>query len=224
MTAGDFLEVYTEPGTKTAKGQTEEYRIKWNVMQCLFYRLLGRYLHSFLYRHSQQRHCIHWKNLAHPKAWRILDKFRLVAKTFHSPTKIEERPFLGPLLYHFADLLNEESIELTYEELKEVLVKVGFQIIVSLLDSLRYDVIKLVHYFLFPVGRKRRNMSLRRTPKTAAPCYSTSTTASFSLLKNLLQMMKGLLNKMNWNERTCSQLSGRACKPSAFRCPNWLNL
>ena len=54
MTAGDFLEVYTEPGTKNAKGQTEEYRIKWNVMQCLFYRLLGRDLHGFLYRHSQQ--------------------------------------------------------------------------------------------------------------------------------------------------------------------------
>ena len=34
----------------------------------------------------------------------------------------------GPLLYHFADLLNEQSIELTYEELKEVIKKVGFTI------------------------------------------------------------------------------------------------
>ena len=41
MTAGDFLEVYTEPGTKTAKGQTEEYRIKWNVMQFFILQTLG---------------------------------------------------------------------------------------------------------------------------------------------------------------------------------------
>ncbi|CAH1789883.1 unnamed protein product, partial [Owenia fusiformis] len=34
---------------------------------------------------------------------------------------------LGPLLYHFADLTNEESIELSYEDLKHVIEKIGFK-------------------------------------------------------------------------------------------------
>jgi len=35
----------------------------------------------------------------------------------------------GPLLYHFADLAGESSIELSYEDLREVIVKLNFDII-----------------------------------------------------------------------------------------------
>ncbi|XP_067653947.1 carnosine N-methyltransferase-like isoform X1 [Haliotis asinina] len=35
---------------------------------------------------------------------------------------------LGPLLYHYADMANESSIELSYEELKNVITKIGFVI------------------------------------------------------------------------------------------------
>ena len=37
----------------------------------------------------------------------------------------------GPLMYHFADLRNEKSIELTYEQLRYAIEKVGFKYIVS---------------------------------------------------------------------------------------------
>jgi hypothetical protein len=38
---------------------------------------------------------------------------------------------LGPLLYHFSDMANESSIELPYDKLREVIVKFGFEIVVS---------------------------------------------------------------------------------------------
>jgi carnosine N-methyltransferase len=38
---------------------------------------------------------------------------------------------LGPLLYHFADMPNESSIELSYEDVKSVIEKTGFVIEVS---------------------------------------------------------------------------------------------
>ena len=37
---------------------------------------------------------------------------------------------LGPLLYHFADMPNEPSIELGYAELKNVILSLNFEIIV----------------------------------------------------------------------------------------------
>ncbi|ELU06434.1 hypothetical protein CAPTEDRAFT_141416 [Capitella teleta] len=38
---------------------------------------------------------------------------------------------LGPLLYHFADMINESSIELPYDKLKEIIQKKNFEIIVK---------------------------------------------------------------------------------------------
>jgi carnosine N-methyltransferase len=35
---------------------------------------------------------------------------------------------LGPLLYHYADVQNEVSIELSWEELKIIILKIGFKI------------------------------------------------------------------------------------------------
>ena len=37
----------------------------------------------------------------------------------------------GPLLYHFAETEGEDSIELSYEELREVIVQFDLEIIVS---------------------------------------------------------------------------------------------
>lgn len=34
--------------------------------------------------------------------------------------------FSGPLLYHFADVMNELSIELSYEQLRVAILKIGF--------------------------------------------------------------------------------------------------
>lgn len=34
---------------------------------------------------------------------------------------------VGPLLYHFADMPDEDSIQLPYEEIKEVIKKIGFE-------------------------------------------------------------------------------------------------
>jgi carnosine N-methyltransferase len=38
---------------------------------------------------------------------------------------------LGPLLYHFSDILHETSIELPYEDVMSVIKDVGFKIVVS---------------------------------------------------------------------------------------------
>ena len=38
---------------------------------------------------------------------------------------------LGPLLYHFSDLANENSIEPSYQVVREVIVGLGFEIEVS---------------------------------------------------------------------------------------------
>jgi hypothetical protein len=35
---------------------------------------------------------------------------------------------LGPLLYHFSDLPNEDSIEPSYQVVREVIVGIGFEI------------------------------------------------------------------------------------------------
>lgn len=37
----------------------------------------------------------------------------------------------GPLLYHYSDILTEESIELSYEQIKRVIDKVGFSFVVK---------------------------------------------------------------------------------------------
>lgn len=37
---------------------------------------------------------------------------------------------LGPLLYHHADVPNENSIEPSYEEIREIIVKYGFKMMV----------------------------------------------------------------------------------------------
>ena len=39
--------------------------------------------------------------------------------------------YKGPLLYHFADMPNEMSIEIGWKELKEVILKYNFEILVS---------------------------------------------------------------------------------------------
>jgi len=39
---------------------------------------------------------------------------------------------IGPLLYHFADMPKEASIELSYDELRKVILQLNFEIVVSL--------------------------------------------------------------------------------------------
>lgn len=48
---------------------------------------------------------------------------------------------LGPLLYHHADLPNENSIEPSYEEIREIISKFGFIMLVSI-HLLNYYVIE----------------------------------------------------------------------------------
>lgn len=39
--------------------------------------------------------------------------------------------FTGPLLYHFENMANELSIELSYEEIKDAMLKCGFRLEVN---------------------------------------------------------------------------------------------
>lgn len=40
---------------------------------------------------------------------------------------------LGPLLYHFENMANELSVELSYEDIRAAMVNLGFHIEVSLI-------------------------------------------------------------------------------------------
>ena len=80
MSAGDFLEVYTEPE-------------KWDVVAMSFFLDTA---HNVI-KYIERAHFI-----LRPGGYLI---------------------HLGPLLYHFADIEKEPSVELTYEEIKTVLVE-----------------------------------------------------------------------------------------------------
>ena len=50
----------------------------------------------------------------------------------------------GPLLYHFSDISSEKSIELTYEQIKRVMLKIGYKFLViiwSTIKAIFYSVI-----------------------------------------------------------------------------------
>jgi len=52
---------------------------------------------------------------------------------------------LGPLLYHFADMPNEPSIELGYAELRKLILSLNFEIMVSVFSpaaSVLYTVVQ----------------------------------------------------------------------------------
>ena len=42
----------------------------------------------------------------------------------------------GPLLYHFTDMANQSSVELSYEEVRKIIVKFNFDIVVSMVCSI----------------------------------------------------------------------------------------
>lgn len=68
---------------------------------------------------------------------------------------------LGPLLYHFADIPNEDSIEPSYEVVRDVIQKIGFQIEVGGLIPfilLQCDFILIVIIF-FCFQKEDTNMS-----------------------------------------------------------------
>ena len=47
----------------------------------------------------------------------------------------------GPLLYHFADLAKQSSIELSYEEVRKIILKFKFDLLVSwIIDEVFFDV------------------------------------------------------------------------------------
>jgi hypothetical protein len=56
---------------------------------------------------------------------------------------------LGPLLYHFADMKNETSIEPSYDVLREIIIQCGFQMEVSRKQFYEYLIITLneIHNF-----------------------------------------------------------------------------
>ena len=51
---------------------------------------------------------------------------------------------LGPLLYHFADMPHEMSIELSWEDVRQIIVKTGFEILVCT-NSRRVHIVMHAH-------------------------------------------------------------------------------
>ncbi|MCJ8746711.1 hypothetical protein PDJAM_G00144830 [Pangasius djambal] len=84
MTAGDFLEVYTDPNT-------------WDCVATCFFIDTAHNVLEYI-----------------ETIWNILKPGGVWIN-------------LGPLLYHFENMANELSIELSYEEIKDAVVKCGFQ-------------------------------------------------------------------------------------------------
>ena len=61
--------------------------------------------------------------------------------------------FVGPLLYHFSDMPNESSIELSYSEVKDVIRKYNFEIVVNIqlfiVASVKLINLTYAHYLPF---------------------------------------------------------------------------
>ncbi|XP_062873897.1 carnosine N-methyltransferase isoform X2 [Trichomycterus rosablanca] len=85
MTAGDFLEVYTDPDT-------------WDCVATCFFIDTAHNVLEYV-----------------ETIWNILKPGGVWIN-------------LGPLLYHFENMANELSIELSYQELKHAVLKLGFQL------------------------------------------------------------------------------------------------
>ncbi|XP_026796038.3 carnosine N-methyltransferase isoform X1 [Pangasianodon hypophthalmus] len=85
MTAGDFLEVYTDPNT-------------WDCVATCFFIDTAHNVIEYI-----------------ETIWNILKPGGVWIN-------------LGPLLYHFENMANELSIELSYEEIKDAIVKCGFHL------------------------------------------------------------------------------------------------
>ncbi|KAI4877090.1 hypothetical protein NFI96_031417 [Prochilodus magdalenae] len=85
MTAGDFLEVYTDPDT-------------WDCIATCFFIDTAHNVLDYI-----------------ETIWNILKPGGVWIN-------------LGPLLYHFENMANELSIELSYEDIKGVILKYGFQL------------------------------------------------------------------------------------------------
>ncbi|KAI5625269.1 carnosine N-methyltransferase isoform X1 [Silurus asotus] len=85
MTAGDFMEVYTDPNT-------------WDCVATCFFIDTAHNVLDYI-----------------DTIWNILKPGGVWIN-------------LGPLLYHFENMANELSIELSYEEIKGTILKCGFQL------------------------------------------------------------------------------------------------
>lgn len=71
---------------------------------------------------------------------------------------------LGPLLYHFSDVPNEDSIEPTYEDLIIIIRSVGFNILVGItiaIDSPQYF---LILFVVLTEKQNRRPYEVRPEP------------------------------------------------------------
>lgn len=69
---------------------------------------------------------------------------------------------LGPLLYHFADMANEQSIEPSYDIVREIIVKMGFIIEVSILSLSVFAEDFKIHFLLSVAERRNQQANLLR--------------------------------------------------------------
>ena len=80
-----------------------------------------------------------WKILKPGGAWINFGLYDDIATNDMKNTLVINLFYQGPLLYHFEDIPNEYSFELSYEDLRSIIQSCGFQIEVSDLNSTRSD-------------------------------------------------------------------------------------
>ena len=90
----------------------------------------------------------------------------------------------GPLMYHFADLKNDKSLELTYEQLRYAILKKGFNYIVSLCQNYYLTLYFYMFYNLF--YRKKRLTLDQHIPKIRIQCFVICTIVLILCVKNHL--------------------------------------
>ncbi|KAK3514496.1 hypothetical protein QTP70_018666 [Hemibagrus guttatus] len=135
MTAGDFLEVYTDPDT-------------WDCVSTCFFIDTAHNVLEYI-----------------ETIWNILKPGGVWIN-------------LGPLLYHFENMANELSIELSYEEIKDVMLKCGFQLevekesVLTTYTENERSMLKYLYDCVFFVARK------------PAPLLSNSQNCKGNELKN----------------------------------------
>lgn len=68
---------------------------------------------------------------------------------------------LGPLLYHFSDLPNEESIEPSYDSIRDVILGFGFQLEVKFFFSFFFLSMFMKVAYIFSEGKNAGKDPLR---------------------------------------------------------------
>lgn len=89
----------------------------------------------------------------------------------------------GPLMYHYSDISYEKSIELSYEQIRSVIEKMGFKFLVNEI-KIFYSLYYLIIFLKF-INRKKKKTWNQNILIIEPQCLDINMIVSFLFVKNL---------------------------------------